>query len=149
MQTSTFWLKFGSSSPAVILKIRSMSPKPYQLFNVSQCYIHANLVKIHQPVHIVPTRNWLTPTPRGFEPKIRCQPTEFWRKFNTSNLSTVDLEIWYYLFVYLLLYCFILTSEILNQNSYSPVYIYEKKSKITVNLCKAENSCLNALQLSS
>ena len=52
-----FLLKFGSLSPAVTLKIKSRSPKPNQLFIVSQCYIHANLVKIHQPVHIVQTRN--------------------------------------------------------------------------------------------
>ena len=44
-------LKFGSLSPAVTLKIRSKSPKPNQLFIMSQCYIHANLVKIHPPVH--------------------------------------------------------------------------------------------------
>ena len=48
---NTFWLKFGSLSPAVTLKIRSRSPKPNQLFIMSQCYIHANLVKIHPPVH--------------------------------------------------------------------------------------------------
>ena len=43
--------------PAVTLKIRSRSPKPYQLFVMSQCYIHANFVKIHPPVHeIVLTR---------------------------------------------------------------------------------------------
>ena len=33
------------------LKIRSRSLKPKQLFIKSQCYIHADLVKIHQPVH--------------------------------------------------------------------------------------------------
>ena len=56
VHTSTFWLKFGSLSPAVTLKIRSRSPKPNQLFITSQCYIQANLVKIHTPVHIVQTR---------------------------------------------------------------------------------------------
>ena len=40
-----FCLEFGSLSPAVTLKIRSMSPKPNQLFIMSQFYIHANLVK--------------------------------------------------------------------------------------------------------
>ena len=49
--TSTFWLKFGSFSPAMTLKIRSRSLKPNQLFTMSQCYIIANLVKIHPPVH--------------------------------------------------------------------------------------------------
>ena len=51
MQTNTFWLKFGGLSLAVTLKIRSRSPKPIQLFIMSKCYIHANLVKIHQLVH--------------------------------------------------------------------------------------------------
>ena len=51
MHTSTFLLKFGSLSPAVTLKIRSKSPKPNELFCISQCYIHANLVKIHPQVH--------------------------------------------------------------------------------------------------
>ena len=74
VHTNTFWLTFGSLSPAVTLKIRSRSPKPNQLFIMSQCYIHANLVKIHQPVHetlckqesVTPT---LTPTPTGSAPK--------------------------------------------------------------------------------
>ena len=48
--TQAFWLKYGSLSPAVTLKIRSRSPKPNQVFTMSQCYIHAK-VKIHQPVH--------------------------------------------------------------------------------------------------
>ena len=38
-------------SPAVTLKIRSESPKPNQICIMSQCYIRANLVKIHPPVH--------------------------------------------------------------------------------------------------
>ena len=50
VRMSTFGLKFGSLSTAVTLKIRSRSPKPNQLFIMSQCYIHANLVKIHQLV---------------------------------------------------------------------------------------------------
>ena len=51
VHTRTCWLKFGSLSPAVTLKNRSCSPKPNQLFTMSQCYIHANLVEICQPVH--------------------------------------------------------------------------------------------------
>ena len=35
MHTSTFWIKFGSLSLAVTLKIRSWSPKPNQLFIMS------------------------------------------------------------------------------------------------------------------
>ena len=46
MQTNTFWLNFGGLSLTVTLKIRSRSPKPIQLFIMSECYIHANLVKI-------------------------------------------------------------------------------------------------------
>ena len=33
------------------LENRSRSQKPNQLFSMSQCYIHANLVEICQPVH--------------------------------------------------------------------------------------------------
>ena len=51
MQTNTFWLNFGGLSLTVTLKIRSRSPKPIQLFIMSKCYIHANLVKIRQLVH--------------------------------------------------------------------------------------------------
>ena len=51
MQTNTFWLNFGGLSLTVTLKIRSRSPKPIQLFIMSKCYIHANLVKILQLVH--------------------------------------------------------------------------------------------------
>ena len=47
----TFWLNFGGLSLTVTLKIRSRSPKPIQLFIMSKYYIHANLVKIRQPVH--------------------------------------------------------------------------------------------------
>ena len=53
----TFWLKFGSLSPAVTLKIMSRSPKSNQLFIMSQCYIQTNLLRIHPSVHeIVQTR---------------------------------------------------------------------------------------------
>ena len=48
MQTNTFWLSFGGLSLTVTLKIRSRSPKPIQLFIMSKCYIHANLVKMRQ-----------------------------------------------------------------------------------------------------
>ena len=48
-------LKFGSLSPTVTLKIRSRSLKPNQLIIMSQCYIHANLVEIHPPVHEIVT----------------------------------------------------------------------------------------------
>ena len=51
MQTNIFWLKFGGLSLAVTLKFRSRSSNPIQLFIMSKCYIHANLVKIRQLVH--------------------------------------------------------------------------------------------------
>ena len=79
MQTSTFWIKFGSLSPATTLKIMSRSPKPNQLFSVSQCYIYANLVKICQLVHEISCRQEtillmpvLTPTSIGSTPKTTC-----------------------------------------------------------------------------
>ena len=75
MHTSTFGLRFGSLSPAVTLKIRPRSPKPNQLI-MSECYIHANLVKIHPPVHEISCKQesvtltlTLTPTPTGSAPK--------------------------------------------------------------------------------
>ena len=46
-----FWLNFGGLCLAVTLKIRSRSQKPIQLFIMSKCYIHANLVKIRQLIH--------------------------------------------------------------------------------------------------
>ena len=89
VHTSTFGLKFGSLSPAVTLKIRSRSPKPNQLFIMSQCYIHANLVKIHQLVHEISCKQdsvtpmlMLTPTltltPTGSTPKTVCPPPLRW-----------------------------------------------------------------------
>ena len=68
--TSTFGPKFGSLSPAVTLKIRSRSPKPHQLFIMSQCYIHVNLVKFHPPVHELSCKQEsVTLTPTGSAPK--------------------------------------------------------------------------------
>ena len=68
MQTNTFWLNFGGLSLAVTLKIRSWSPKPIQLFIMSKCYIHANLVKIQQLVH-----------------EILCSTRTFWPKFGSLS----------------------------------------------------------------
>ena len=80
---STLGLKFGSLSPAVTLKIRSRSPKSDQLIIVSQCYIHANLVKIHPPIHDISckqesVRLMLKPTPTGYAPKTICPPLLWW-----------------------------------------------------------------------
>ena len=44
---------FGGLSLAVTLKIRSRSQKPIQLFIMSKCFIHANLVKIRRLVHAI------------------------------------------------------------------------------------------------
>ena len=68
MQTNTFWLNFAGLSLAVTLKIRSRSPKPIQLFIMSKCYIHANLVKIHQLIH-----------------EILCCTHTFWLKFGSLS----------------------------------------------------------------
>ena len=79
VHTSSFWLKFGSLSPAVTLKIRSKSPKPNQLFIISQCYIHANLVKIHPPVHeISRIQESVMLTPTGSATKTICPPPLWW-----------------------------------------------------------------------
>ena len=73
MHTSTFGFKLGSLSPAVSLKIRSRSPKPNQLFIMSECYIHANVVKMHPPVHEISCKKEsVTPTPTGSAPKPVC-----------------------------------------------------------------------------
>ena len=77
MHTSTFWLKFGSLSLALTLKNRSRSPKSNQLFIMSQCYIHANLVEICQPVHEI----WCTQA-----------LLDFWLNFGGLSL-TVTLKI--------------------------------------------------------
>ena len=85
VHTSTFWLKFGSLSPAVTLNIRLRSPKPNQLFIMSQCYIHAILVKIYPPVHEISCKQesvtpmaTLTPTPTGSAPKTILSPPLRW-----------------------------------------------------------------------
>ena len=70
--TRTFWLKFGSLSPAKTLKNRSRSPKPNLLFIMSQCYIHANLVEICQPVHEI----WYT--------------SIFWLKFGSLSPAVIQ-----------------------------------------------------------
>ena len=51
LHTSYIWFKFDLCSSAVTLKIKAWSQKTYQVFNMSQYYIHANLVPISQPVH--------------------------------------------------------------------------------------------------
>ena len=73
VHTSTFWLKFGSLSPQWAWKFRSRSPKPNQLFIMSQCYIHANLVKIHPPVHEISCKQESV-TPTESAPKTICPP---------------------------------------------------------------------------
>ena len=117
VHTSTFCLKFGSLSSAVTLKIRSWWPKPNQLFIMSQCYIHANLVKIHPSVYeisciqesVAPTLT-LTPTPTGSAPKTVCPPPRRWgtkmsRKFQkkkdymlwiASRRRIITFQVWYY-----------------------------------------------------
>ena len=124
--TSTFWLKFGSLSPAVTLKLRSRPPKPNQLVIMSQCYIHANLVKIHPPVHeisykqesVTPTPTpKLTPTPTGSTPKTICPPYLWWEtKILKSELETRSVfnsryPIFQWNIQVMHCYCFLIPSE--------------------------------------
>ena len=81
LQTSTLWLKFDSLSPTVTLKIMSRSTKPNYLFTMSQGYIHANLVKIWQPVHEISCKQESvkpTPTPTWSASKTICPPPLQW-----------------------------------------------------------------------
>ena len=65
-----FGLNLAVLSSAMTLKIRSRSPKPNQLFIMYQCYSHANLVRIHLPVHeILCKQESVMPTPTGSAPK--------------------------------------------------------------------------------
>ena len=99
MHTSTFWLKFGSLSSTVTLKSRS--PKPNQLFIMSQCYIHVNLVKIHPPAqeilckqeHVMLTLT-LMPMPTGSAPKTICPHPPPSRKLLCIKV-TPDLHLSY------------------------------------------------------
>ena len=101
MQTNTFWLKFGSLSHSLSLKIRSRLPKPNQLFIVPHCYIHANLIEIRRLVHEVSCRHetvtltlMLTRTQTGFVPK-QFVPLPFCGDItiNHSNKHTFILNI--------------------------------------------------------
>ena len=68
-----FGLNLAVLSPAVTLKIRSRSPKPSQLFIMSQCYIHANLVKIHPLVHEISCKQEsVTPTQKQMPTVVVC-----------------------------------------------------------------------------
>ena len=96
MHTSTLWLKFGSLSLAMTLKIMLRSLKPNQLFIMSQCYIHANSVKIHPPVHeilckqeSVTLTTTLMPTsmPIGSAPKTIYPPPNMSRSTQCHHLN--------------------------------------------------------------
>ena len=79
MQTIRFWFKFSSLSLALTLEIRSRSPKPNQLFITSDCYSHANLVKIRLLVHEMScTQETVMPTPTRSTPKTICFPPLRW-----------------------------------------------------------------------
>ena len=70
------------------LKIRSRSPKPNPLFItcLSQCYIHANLAKIHPLVHEISCKQEsVTPTPTGSAPKTICPPPLRWGDISRSR----------------------------------------------------------------
>ena len=94
VHTSTFWLKFSSLSPELTLKIGSRSPKPNQLFIMSQCYILANLVKIHQQVHEISCKQEsVTPTPTP-TPTANVDAYRIRTKNNISPSTSVgDIKI--------------------------------------------------------
>ena len=97
MQTSTFWLKYSSSNLTVTLKIRSRSPKSNQLFNVSECCIHANLVKICRPIHEIScSQETITLTPTGSAPKTVCPTPLRWGDImslgNKQQLQILNLR---------------------------------------------------------
>ena len=103
VHTSTFGLNFGSLSPTVTLKIRSRSPKPNQLIIMSQCYIHANFVKIHPPVHEISCKQesvtqTLMPMPTGSAPKKICPPLLRF-KFVGLSLFTEVSRCYFYLWL--------------------------------------------------
>ena len=88
------------------LTIRSGSPKPNQLFKMSQCYIHVNLGKIWQSVHeisckqesVTPTLTpTLMPTPTGCTPKTICPPPlSVGGHKNTLMILSSDRQVWFY-----------------------------------------------------
>ena len=89
-------VKFSSLSAGVTLKIKSRSPKPNQLFTMSQCYIHANVVKIWHLVHELLGKQEsfapmatpaLTSTPTGSAPKTILSPS---RSVVGHKYGTVD-----------------------------------------------------------
>ena len=88
VQKALFDLNLAVLSPTVTLKIRSGSPKPNQLLIVS-CYIHANLVKIHQPVHEMScTQDSATPTTLH---KKQCPFPPRWGDIS-KNIQKMDLK---------------------------------------------------------
>ena len=67
------------------------SPKPNQLFIMSQCYIHGNLVKIRQLVHEIScTQETVTLklTPTGSTSKTICPPPLRWGNIMILNIRT-------------------------------------------------------------
>ena len=83
----------------VHLKIRSRSPKANQFFIVSQYYIHANLIKICQPVHEICRQASffvLNSTVEVLEwPwKISSRSPKPIRLFIMSQCCTIYMQIW-------------------------------------------------------
>ena len=92
-----FWLIFGSLSPTVTLKIRSRSPKPNQLFIMSECYINTNLVRIHPSVYEISCKQesvtltpTLTPTPKTICPPPLRWGTELEIKITCNSFQSIQ-----------------------------------------------------------
>ena len=98
MQTSTFWLKFGSLSATVTLKIRSRSLKPNQIFIMSQCYICANLIQICQPVHEISCRHfsqWFMQTSTfGLNLAVTFSLGQDHQNLISSSSYPISMQIW-------------------------------------------------------
>ena len=98
MQTSTFWLKFGSLSPTVTLKIRSRLLKPNQIFIMSQCYICANLIQICQPVHEISCRHfsqWFMQTSTfGLNLAVTFSLGQDHQNLISSSSYPISMQIW-------------------------------------------------------
>ena len=64
--------KSNSPRPSVTLKMESKSPKPNELFGLSNWYVHANLIKLHLLVQEIWLIQSVTPTPMPM-PGIRTE----------------------------------------------------------------------------
>ena len=90
-QTNTFWLNFGGLSLTVTLKIRPRSPKPIQLFIMSKCYIHANLVKFHQFMRYYAHKHLLA---QIWQFKSHSDLEKYVKVTSSSCPNVISMQIW-------------------------------------------------------